>query len=395
MIDQTKYVIKEHLNRIFKDEEMTVEEPKKGHADLAIPLFSLAKNERVSPIVIFERIREVIESIDSVDSVVFQNGFLNIFLERKKNSFEVITSILEQGQSYGDDTVGNSKTVVIDYSSPNIAKSFSVGHLRSTMIGNALKHIYRKLGYTVVGINHLGDWGTQFGKMIVAYHKWGDDQAINANPIATLQALYVRFHEEAEHHPELEDQARHALLKLEQGDSEHLRLWQWFKDESLKEFMSMYDMLGVSFDSYDGESFYNDKMQAVVNSLDDMGLLSIDEGATIVNLGESVPPALIKRSDGGTLYITRDLAALLYRYRTYHFEKILYVVGNEQMLHFKQLKMVSDLMGYDFELDHINFGLVLIDGKKMSTRSGQFKRLEDVIEQAISLAKDAITQKNP
>jgi len=218
----------------------------------------------------------------------------------------------------------------MDYSSPNIAKSFGVGHLRSTMIGSAIRNIYVKCGFDVVGVNHLGDWGTQFGKMIVAYQMWGNDDEIKANPIMELQKLYLRFHEEEKSNPALEQKARDVFRQLEQGNQEYLRLWQWFKDESMKEFMEMYDLLGVTFESYDGESFYNDKMDAVVDELEQKGLLKVDEGATIVDLGESLPPALIKKSDGATLYITRDLAAILYRHRTYHTNKILYVVGNEQ-----------------------------------------------------------------
>ncbi|HHY96463.1 MAG TPA: arginine--tRNA ligase, partial [Acholeplasma sp.] len=287
------------------------------------------------------------------------------------------------------------KTVVIDYSSPNIAKSFSVGHLRSTVIGNSLKLIYEKNGYRVIGINHLGDWGTQFGRMIVAYKKWGNESLIEKNPISELQKLYVKFHDELANHPELEQEGRDAFLKLEQGDPEYIKLWDFFREQSLKEFMEMYDLLNVKFDSFNGEAFYNDKMDRVVKELEEKNLIKEDEGALVVFIGENYPPVLIKRSDGATLYATRDLAALLYRKDTYNFDKILYVVGNEQKLHFESLKKVSDLMGYNFDLVHVNFGLVLQDGKKMSTRTGKYTKLMDVINEAISNAKKAIEEKNP
>ena len=313
-------------------------------------------------------------------------------IDKVKFSKLVLDQVFKEQSDYGKDNI--LKTVCIDYSAPNIAKSFSIGHLRSTMIGNALKNIYTKLGYKVVGINHLGDWGTQFGKMIVAYKLWGNRALIESNPITELQKLYVKFHEEVEANPSLEDDARKVFKQLEDGDQDTLALWQYFRDESLKEFMSMYDLLGVSFDTYDGESFYNDKMEPIADKLDELGLLVEDDGAMIVRL-ENLPPALIKRRDGATLYITRDLAALFYRYNTYHFDKVLYVVGNEQKLHFEQLSAVTKLMGHQFDIEHVNFGLVLQDGKKMSTRGGRVVKLYDVIKEAINQAELAITAKNP
>ena len=390
MIDLIKQKIKTELGH----DDLIVEEPKKGMADLAIPLFAIARQQGLSPQEVYEKFAVVVQDIPEVERTAFSNGFLNIFLVRSVVGEVILKDILARDHTYGTTDEGHDKTVVMDYSSPNIAKRFSVGHLRSTMIGNALRHLYEKAGYKVVSINHLGDWGTQFGKMIVAYRLWGDDQTIKQNPIDELQKLYVRFHKVAEDDTTLEQQARDALLKLEQGDPETVALWQWFKDESMREFMDMYDLLGVSFDAYAGESFYNDKMEPVVAQLAERGLLRIDEGATIVDL-EHMPPALIKRSDGATLYMTRDLAALLYRYETYQFDKILYIVGNEQKLHFRQLKALSDKMGYDVDLVHVNFGLVLVDGKKMSTRSGRYARLEDVVSQAIHDAKTAIMAKNP
>ncbi len=371
---------------------VVVEEPKRGTADLAIPLFALVKQLGKPMPVVLEEIKQVISSNEMVSDVQFLNGFLNISINREVFAKKVLDNVLKEQANFGNQSVG--KTVCIDYSAPNIAKSFSIGHLRSTMIGNALKNIYQKLGYTVVGINHLGDWGTQFGKMIVAYHKWGNRSEIEKNPIVELQKLYVKFHDEVPNDPTLEDQARAVFKALEDGDLEMLELWRYFRDESLKEFMSMYDLLGVSFDSYDGESFYNDKMEAIATELEQKGLLVEDDGAMIVRI-DPLPPALIKRRDGATLYITRDLAALLYRFKTYHFDKVLYVVGNEQKLHFDQLKAVSKLMGYQFDVNHVNFGLVMQDGKKMSTRGGRVVKLYDVIKEAISSASKAILDKNP
>jgi arginyl-tRNA synthetase len=375
------------------DINVVVEEPKRGNADLAIPLFGLVKQLGMSMAELSSKVSAILEDNPSISETQFLNGFLNISIDRVKLSKEVIEEVLTEKEKFGNDTI--NQTVCIDYSAPNIAKSFSIGHLRSTMIGNALKNIYTKLGYKVIGINHLGDWGTQFGKMIVAYKLWGDRKLIEQNPITELQKLYVKFHQESESNPSLEDDARAIFKRLEDGDQEMLELWQYFRDESLKEFMSMYDLLGVSFDSYDGESFYNDKMEAIADRLDELGLLVEDDGAMIVRLGDQIPPALIKRRDGATLYITRDLAALMYRYNHYHFDKVLYVVGNEQKLHFEQLKAVTKLMGHDFDIEHVNFGLVLQDGKKMSTRGGNVVKLYDVIKEAIEQALNAITLKNP
>ena len=394
MIETIKQSIKQKIESIYEIEDLIVEEPKRGFADLAIPLFSLAKVWKMNPKMVFDKIeKDVI--VEHVSHVEFMNGFLNIYLERKNLSQMILKNIYEKQEHYGDQILEQKETVVMDYSSPNIAKSFGVGHLRSTMIGNSINLIHKKLGYETVAVNHLGDWGTQFGKMIVAYQKWGNKEDLESNPIAEMQKLYVKFHDEEKIDPTLEQQARDVFKALEEGDQTYTQLWEWFKEESLKEFMEMYELLNVSFDSYAGESFYNDKMETAVIELEQKHLLKIDDGATIVDLGEDMPPALVKRSDGATLYITRDLAAILYRHKTYDAQKILYVVGNEQQLHFKQLKKLTDLMGYDFDIEHINFGLVLIDGKKMSTRGGKFKRLEDVIKQAIELAKEAIMSKNP
>lgn len=395
MIEKIKSDLKKKLEKQINIDNLVIEEPKKGNADLAIPLFAYAKLWKKSPMDVYKDFEKVLKRETRIKSFEFSNGFLNIFLNRSDFALPLIMKIMRSKNLYGSSLKGKGCSVVMDYSSPNIAKSFGVGHLRSTMIGNAIKNIYKKCGYKVFAVNHLGDWGTQFGKMIVAYKMWGNDEIIKQNPIEELQKLYVRFHDAEKEDPSLEDKAREVFKQLEEGNQEYHHLWTWFKEESLREFMDMYDLLGVSFDSFHGEAFYNDKMDQVVEELERKGLLKVDQGATIVELPNDLPPALIKKTDGATLYITRDLAAIMYRHNTYHANRLLYVVGNEQQLHFKQLKAVTDLMGYNFDIEHINFGLVLIDGKKMSTRGGKFKRLEDVVKQAIDDAKKAITEKNP
>lgn len=394
MIEQIKLELRQLLFDHLDIEDVVLEVPKRGDSDLAIPLFGYQKQMGKKLPEIFDLFKDILIQHHLVESVVFTAGFLNIYLKRLEVSKSILNSIHDEKQSFGTQP-NNNKTVVIDYSSPNIAKSFSVGHLRSTVIGNSLKLIYQKLGYNVVGINHLGDWGTQFGSMMVAYRMWGDKDKIKANPIDELQALYVRFHEAAEKEESLKQEARDAFLKLEQEDPEYTKLWTYFREVSLQEFMNMYDILDVSFDSYNGEAFYNDKMDRVIKELEDKNLLVEDQGAMVVKLEEDTPPVLIKRSDGATLYTTRDLAALLYRHDTYHFDKALYVVGNEQKLHFENLKKVVKMMGYNFNIEHINFGLVLQDGKKMSTRKGKTTKLDYVLNQAVLKAKQAIEEKNP
>lgn len=394
MINQVKVELKKLLENKLNISGIVVETPKKGQSDLSIPLFGFVKLLGLPMMDVYHKFSDVIKEYPLYLKDEFVSGFLNIYLNREILAKNILDEVHLKKSNYGSSDI-NGKTVVIDYSSPNIAKSFSVGHLRSTVIGNSLKLIYEKNGYRVIGINHLGDWGTQFGRMIVAYKKWGNESLIKKNPISELQKLYVKFHDELANHPELEQEGRDAFLKLEQGDPEYIKLWDFFREQSLKEFMEMYDLLNVKFDSFNGEAFYNDKMDRVVKELEDKNLIKEDEGALVVFIGENYPPVLIKRSDGATLYATRDLAALLYRKDTYNFDKILYVVGNEQKLHFESLKKVSDLMGYNFDLVHVNFGLVLQDGKKMSTRTGKYTKLMDVINEAISNAKKAIEEKNP
>ena len=404
MLDKIKIIIRQELEASLKakyetDINVVVEEPKNaGLGDISLPVFSIVKVIKKPLNLVVEDVKSLLEKVSvssmfqRIDSV---GGFINITLNRLEFSKAVLKEAAQD--NYGTSTLGEGKTIVIDYSSPNIAKPFSVGHLRSTIIGHSIGNILEKLGYQVVRINHLGDFGTQFGKIIYAYLNYGNKEQVQENPIEELVKLYVEFHEIAKEKPEIEDRAREIFKELEQGNPKYQELWEYFRRVSLEEYMKVYEMLDVKFDSYDGEAFYNDKMQAVVEELKEKHLLKKDEGAMIVDLGESMPPALIQKSDGSTLYITRDLAALFYRKNTYNFDEVLYVVGNEQKLHFEQLKEVVKLMGYDFyqNVHHINFGLVLQDGKKMSTRKGKIVKLDDVLKEASTLSLDYINEKNP
>lgn len=367
------------------------------HGDFAFPVFQLAKLFRKAPQMIAS---ELVEKIDdsNFDKVVAVGPYINFLVKRSVVSNQVLHDVLEAGASYGDVDLGHGGNACIDMSSPNIAKPMSMGHLRSTVIGNSIANILDKVNYNTIKINHLGDWGTQFGKLIVAYKKWGDENVVKQDPVNELVKLYVQFHEEAESDPELDDQARAAFKKLEEHDPEMTELWQWFKEESLKEFNKVYEMLDIDFDSYNGEAFYNDKMDPVIQELEDKGISTIENGATIVLLEEeNLPPALIKKSDGATLYLTRDLATAYYRHQTYDFDQNIYVVGNEQANHFKQLKAVLKRLGNDWsdDMHHIPFGLITLEGKKLSTRKGKIVLLEEVLKEAIELALEQIKQKNP
>ncbi|MGF9965855.1 arginine--tRNA ligase [Bacillus rhizoplanae] len=375
-----------------------IETPKQDEfGDAAFPCFTLAKQYKKAPAVIAQELADKLSHpfFTKVEAV---GPYVNVFFDRQTVSNEVLNTILDKKEEYGNLHFGQEKTVVIDYSSCNIARPFSMGHLRSTMIGNALKHISEKCGYEVVGINYVGDWGTQFGKLITAYKKWGDEELVKEDPIRELFKLYVRFHEEAKEYPELEEEGRASFKKLEDGNEEAVYLWNWFRHESLKEFSRIYELLGVEFSNYQGEAFYNDKMDDLVALLEEHHLLEESDGAQVVNLeAEGMPPCLIKKSDGATLYATRDLTAALYRQNTYSFEKALYVVGEEQSLHFSQFFTVLKKLGFEWVegMSHIPFGLILKDGKKMSTRRGRVILLEEVLEEAIMLAKQNIEEKNP
>lgn len=375
-----------------------LEKPKnEEHGDLAFPTFQLAKVFRKNPAEIASDISGDFSS-EIVSSVNVVGPYLNFYLDKGEVSAEVLGEIISKKQHYGNSDVGAGKNIPLDMSSPNIAKPMSMGHLRSTVIGNALANIVEKLGYEPIKINYLGDWGTQFGRLITAYKLWGEEEKVRANPIAELNELYVRFHEELEEEPELESVGREWFRKLEAGDEEATELWRWFREESLNEFNTIYERLGITFDSMDGESFFNDKMDEVVDILIEKELLVEDQGAQVVRLDQyDLQPALIKKQDGATLYITRDIAAALYRKRTYDFEQALYVVGQDQIYHFNQLKAVLRTMGYDWEEDihHVIFGLISIDGAKMSTRRGKVVLLEDVLNEAVERALTQINEKNP
>lgn len=375
-----------------------LEQPKSSDlGDIAFPAFSLAKVERKAPQAIATEIAEKIDQ-SAFEKVVATGPYVNFFLDKSKISDHVIKSVITAGADYGQQDEGHGQNVTIDLSSPNIAKPFSVGHLRSTVIGDALSNLYRKMGYNTIKINHLGDWGKQFGLLMVAYKKWGSKEAVEANPIDELLKLYVRINAEIEHNPELDEEGRKWFKKLEDGDPEATQLWQWFRDESLEEFNRIYKLLDVEFDSLNGEAFYNDKMDEGVQILEDKGLLKESKGASIVDLDDvNLPPAMIKKSDGATLYITRDIATAMYRARTYNFVKNIYAVGQEQSNHFRQLKAVLKKMGFDWSDDmvHVDFGLVTKNRQKLSTRKGNIILLEPTLQEAISRAKAQIEEKNP
>ena len=375
-----------------------LEQPKSSDlGDIAFPAFSLAKVERKAPQAIAADIAEKIDQ-SAFEKVVATGPYVNFFLDKSKISDQVIKSVIEAGADYGQQDEGHGQNITIDLSSPNIAKPFSVGHLRSTVIGDALSNIFRKMGYNTIKINHLGDWGKQFGLLMVAYKKWGSKEAVEANPIDELLKLYVRINAEIENDPELDEEGRKWFKKLEDGDPEATELWQWFRDESLVEFNRIYKLLGVEFDSLNGEAFYNDKMDEAVQILEEKGLLKESKGASIVELDDvNLPPAMIKKSDGATLYITRDIATAIYRARTYNFVKNIYAVGQEQSNHFRQLKAVLKKMGFDWSDDmvHVDFGLVTKNRQKLSTRKGNIILLEPTLQEAISRAKAQIEEKNP
>ncbi len=389
-------VVKEDLS--LEDVARLLENPKSAdHGDVAFPAFSLAKIYRKAPQQIAADLAEKINP-ELFEKVEVVGPYLNFFMNKEAVSSNVLNEITKAGSEFGSSTIGNNGNVTIDMSSPNIAKPISMGHLRSTVIGNSISLILSKVGYQPIKINHLGDWGTQFGKLIVAYKKWGSEEKVKAEPISELLRLYVQFHEEAETDASLEDEARAWFKKLEQDDPEAVELWTWFRSESLKEFNKIYEMLEISFDSYNGEAFYNDKMDEVVTMLEEKHLLKENQGAEIVDLSAyDLNPALIKKSDGATLYITRDLAAAVYRKRTYNFVKSLYVVGNEQSIHFRQLKAVLKEMGFDWfeDMKHIPFGLITQGGKKLSTRKGKIILLEEVLNEATESALAQIVEKNP
>ena len=399
---------KKLISEIIKSEieDLTLEEitalievpPNREMGDYAFPCFKLAKIFRKAPNAIAEDLAGKIQPTDDINKIVNLGGYVNFFVNKESLAKKVINQVLSEKENYGESKFGKGKTVVVEFSSPNIAKPFHIGHVRTTVIGNALSKIYQSQGYHVEKLNHLGDYGTQFGKLIVAYKLWGDKQAVEKDPIKELLKLYIRFHDEAEAKPEMEDEAREWFTKLENGDQEAKDLWQWFRDESLKEFSRVYDLLDIDFDSYVGESFYSDKMPAVIEELKEKNLLVESDGAMIVDLEDSkLPPALIQKRDGSTLYLTRDLASAFYRKKIYNFDKSIYVVGAQQELHFKQCFEIIKRMGYDWYKDmvHVQFGMVALEEGTMSTRKGRVVFLEDVLNQAINRTRQIIEEKNP
>ena len=371
--------------------------PRPDMGDFAFPCFRLAKVLRKAPNMIAADIKEAIGDVDFIEKIDVAGAYLNFYI--KKDVF--VKTMIEAANTddFGKSDIGKGQTICIDYSSPNVAKNFHVGHLRTTIIGNSLYKIHSKLGYNVVRINHLGDWGTQFGKLIVAYKAWGSKEAVEKDGISELMKLYVKFHEEADKNPELVDEARAWFNKMENGDEEALNIWQWFKDISLVEYKRTYNLLGMDFDYYLGESFYRDKCQAVVDKVKAAGLLKESEGAMIVDLSDyDMAPCIITKKDGSSIYATRDLAAIFYRKDTYHFSKCLYVTGQEQKLHFAQVFKVVELLGNEWAKDqlvHIPYGLVSLEGAKLSTRSGNIIYAEDILKDAIAKSLEIITEKSP
>lgn len=371
--------------------------PKPEMGDFAFPCFRLAKSYHKAPPMIAQDLKESIGDQAFLSEIKVIGGYLNFYVDKAQYAQQIIDKY-NNATDYGCSDQGKDKTICIDYSSPNVAKNFHVGHLRTTIIGNSLYKIFSKLGYKVVRINHLGDWGTQFGKLIVAYKKWGSREAVEEKGIEELMDIYVKFHEEAEKDDSLNDEARAWFLKMEQGDEEALEIWQWFRDISLKEFMRVYNILGMEFDSFAGESFYRDKTADVIKCLTDDGLLKESQGAMIVPLDKyDMPPCIVAKKDGSSIYATRDLAAILYRKATYNFDRCLYVTGLEQKLHFAQVFKVIELMGNDYakNLVHIPYGLVSLKSGKISSRKGNVIFAEDLLRESINKTTSIIEEKNP
>ena len=394
-------IISEKVSELSFDEvKEMIEIPQDSKmGDFAFPCFKLAKVMRKAPPLIAQEIAESVASSGIFDKVEAVNAYVNIFLPKAEIAAETLKTVLEKGDAFGTTDKGAGKTVIVEYSSPNIAKPFHIGHIRSTVIGNSIYKIYKALGYDMIRINHLGDYGTQFGKMISAYRRWGNKEDVEKAPIKTLLGYYTKFHEEAEKDPSLEEEARQIFAKLEHGEKEEVELWQWFRDESLKEFNRVYGMLGIEYDSYNGESFYSDKMPRIENELEEKGLMVESRGAQVVDLEEyGLGTALIKKSDGSSLYITRDIAAAVYRKETYDFYKNIYVVASQQTLHFQQLFKILELMGYTEASSgsiHVPFGLVSLEEGTMSTRQGRVVFLEDVLNSAVDKTREIIAEKNP
>ena len=398
-----KKIIAEEISKVtnIKSEELEtyIEIPKEtNNGDYSFPCFRLAKELKKAPQIIATDLKEKIKIVEPITKIEVIGGYLNFFINKEILAKETLEEI-ENG--FGKSEIGKGKNIIIDYSAPNIAKPFHIGHLRSTVIGGALYNIYKQLGYNVTGINHLGDYGTQFGKLIEGYKLWGNEYDIKKDPIEELTKIYIRINEVCKNDEQILENCRNNFKKLEDGDPYCLKIWEEFKDLSLKEFQKVYDLLGSKFDSWNGEAFYSDKMPEVIQILEKTGKLVESQGAKIINLEDKGinTPCIIEKSNGSTTYATRDLAAILYRARTYDFDKALYVTSYEQTLHFKQVFEVAKLLGIDEKytngLEHISFGMVLLPTGKMSTREGNVVKLNDLLNEAISRAKQIIEQKNP
>jgi arginyl-tRNA synthetase len=398
-----KSIIAENLCKYIDIEKETIERlvenpPKPEMGDFAFPCFQLAKSMKKAPNMIAQDLKAQLGNVDGFERIDAFGPYINFFVAKNDFMKEIIEKILNEKETYGNTKEGEGKNVIVEYCSANIAKPFHVGHLYTTMIGNSLYKIFNSQGYKAIGINHLGDWGTQFGKLIYAYNNWGDEKALEKEPIKEMLRVYVKFHDEAEKNPELDDEGRKHFKLLEDGNEEEVKLWTKFKDLSLKEFDKLFEMLNVKFDSFDGESFYQDKMDAVINEIQDKGLLTESNGAKVVMLDElNIPPCIIKKADGATIYATRDLAAMFYRKKTYDFYKNIYVVAKDQSLHFKQVFSTVKKMGYDWADDciHVPFGLVRFPDKKLSTRKGDVVFLEDLLNEAVIKTEEIIEEKNP
>ena len=401
MIDYKNSVVELITEKVELDKKEICElieiPPEIEMGDYAFPCFILAKTFKKNPALISKELAEEINLDSKFEKVVSNGPYLNFYLNRTAFKKDILTEAFNN-TNYGKKNIGKNRNVIVEFSSPNIAKPFHIGHIRTTVIGNAINNIYDFMGFNTIAINHLGDYGTQFGMLISAYKKWGVKETIEKNPIKELLKLYIRFNKEAEEKPELYDEAREWFKKLEGGNDEAKSLWQWFKDVSLKEFNKVYEMLNIKFDSYAGESFYSDKMKRVIDELEEKKLLKKSEGAEIVDLEEyDMPSPLIKKSDGSTLYITRDIAASIYRKEKYDFHKNIYVVASQQNLHFQQWIKIVELMGYEWAKDcvHVPFGMVSLEEGTLSTRKGRVVFLEDVLNKAVEKTKEIIEERNP
>ena len=376
-----------------------IEVPKdKSNGDFSYPCFNLAKVLKSSPVSIANNIKEKINLDNKIDRVEVVNGFLNFYLDNKNIVEGTLKNIVKKGSNYGKSEEGKGVNIIVEYSSPNIAKPFHLGHFRNTVLGNALYNLYEELGYNVTGINHLGDWGRQFGLLIEGYRRFEKEYDISKEPLSVLSDIYVRISKLAKEDESIMDVARDNFKKLEQGDKELTRMWQFFRDVSLKEYNRIYEILGSKFDSYNGEAFYNDKMDEVINILDEKGVLVESQGAKVVDVGDDMPPCIVLKSNGSTIYATRDLAAILYRARTYDFTKCIYITATEQILHFKQVfETAKHLVDEKYQqgLVHVSYGMIRLKTGKMSTREGNVIYINDLINEAIEKSKNIMLEKNP